>query len=69
MFVDHFEKGELFSDFKHGFKSLQSTIDLLTVASDRIVRAFDRSEVTQTAALDIFKAFNKVWHAGLLHKL
>ena len=28
-----------------------------------------RSVATQAVALDIFKAFDKVWHAGLLHKL
>ena len=37
--------------------------------SDRIARAFNRSGATQAVALDISKAFNKVWHAGLLHKL
>ena len=37
--------------------------------SDRIARAFNRSGATQTVALDISKAFDRVWHAGLLHKL
>ena len=55
--------------FQYGLKSSQSTADLLTVVSNRIARAFDRSETTRAVALDIFKAFNRVWHAGLLHKL
>ena len=38
------------------------------VVSDRTARAFNRSGVTQAVALDI-KAFGRVWHAGLLHKL
>ena len=38
--------------------------DLLTVG-----RAFNRSEVTPAVALNISKAFDRVWHAGLLHKL
>ena len=38
--VDHLEKCDLFSDFQYGFKSSQSTADLLTVASDRIAGAF-----------------------------
>ena len=38
--VDHLEKCGLFSDFQYGFRSSQSTADLLTVVSDRIVRAF-----------------------------
>ena len=45
------------------------TADLLTVASDRITRAFNRSGATQSAALDISKAFGRVWDAGLLLKL
>ena len=27
------------------------------------------SRATRAVALDIFKAFDRVWHAGLLHKL
>ena len=33
-------------DFQHGFRSSQSTADLLTVVSDRIARAFNRSGAT-----------------------
>ena len=51
------------------FRSSQSTVDLLTVVSDRIARAFTRSGATRAAALDVSKAFDRVWHAGLLHKL
>ena len=67
--VDHLEKCGLFSDFQYGFRSSRSTADLLTVVSDRIARAFDRSGATQVVALDISQAFNRVWHAGLLHRL
>ena len=41
----------------------------MTVVSDRIARAFNRSAATPVVALDISKAFDRVWHAGLLHKL
>ena len=66
--VDHLEKCGLFSDFHYGFRSSRSTADLLTVVSDRIARDFNRSGATRAGALDIPKAFYKVWHAGLLHK-
>ena len=36
--------------------------------SDRIARAFNSSGATRAVALDIPKALNRVWHAGLLHK-
>ena len=67
--VDHLEKCDLFSDFHYGFRSSRSTADLLTVVSDRIARAFNRSGATRAVTLDISKAFHRVWHAGLLHKL
>ena len=58
--VDHLEKCGLFSDFQYGFRSSQSTADLLTVVSDRIARAFNRSGATRAVALDISKAFDRV---------
>ena len=58
--VDHLEKCGLFSDFQYGFRSCRSTADLLTVVSDRIARAFNRSGATRAVALDISKAFDRV---------
>ena len=34
-----------------------------------MARAFKGSGTTRAVALDIFNAFDRVWHAGLLHKL
>ena len=69
MIVDLLEDCDLFSDFQYGFRSSQSTAEDLAVVSDRIARVFNRSGPTQAVALDISKAFDRVWHAGLLHKL
>ena len=44
--IDPLEKSGLFSDFEYGFRSSQSIANLLTVASDRIARAFNRSWAT-----------------------
>ena len=44
-----------------------STADLLTVVSDRIASAFNRSGAI-TLVFDISKPFDRVSHAGLLHK-
>ena len=60
--VDHLGKCGPFSDFQYGLRSSQSTADLLTVASDRIARAFNRPGATQGVVLDISKAFDRVWH-------
>ena len=67
--VDHLEKCGPFSDFQYSFRSCRSTTDLLTVVSDRIARAFNRSGATPAVALDISKALDRFWHAGRLHKL
>ena len=57
------------SDFRYGFRSSPSTADLLTVASDKHFRFFNRSGATRAVARDISKAFDRLWHAGLLRKL
>ena len=56
------------SDFQYGSRSSRSTAGLLTVVSDRTGRAFNMSGATRAVVLDISKAFDRVWHAGLLHK-
>ena len=66
--VDHLENYDLFY-FQYGFRFSRSTVDLLTVVSDGSAGAFNRSEATRAVALDISKAFGRVWHAGLLDKL
>ena len=66
--IDHLEKWSLFSDFQHGFRSSRSTADLLAVVFAKIARTFNRSEANRAVALDISKAFDRVWHASLLHR-
>ena len=51
--VDHLGKFFLISDVQYGFRSSRSTANLLTVVSDRIARAFDRSGTTRAVALYI----------------
>ena len=58
-----------FSDFQYDFRSSQSTADLLTVVSDKIARAFNRFGAIWAVALDISKAFDRIWHVGLPYKL
>ena len=60
MVVDYLEKCAFFSYFHYGFRSSQSTADLLAVVSDRIAGAFNRSGATRVVALDISKAFDRV---------
>ena len=67
-FVDHLEKCGHFSII-NGFRSSQSTFDLITVLSDSIARVFNRSVANQAVALGIFKTFSNIWYGRLLHKL
>ena len=48
---------------------LLDQLQIFSVVSDRIARAFNRSGATQAGALDISKAFDRVWHTVRLHKL
>ena len=67
--VDHLEKCDRFSDFQYSFRSSRSIADVLTVVSNRIAIAFNRSGATRAVALDISKGFDRAWHPGPLHKL
>ena len=58
--VDQLKKCGLFPDFHCGFRSSQSTADLLTIVSDRTAQNLNRSGVTQAIALDISKAFHMI---------
>ena len=62
--------GKFFYDFQCGCRCYWSDlVDILTVVSDRIARASNRSGDTWAVALNISKVFDWVWHAGHLHKL
>ena len=45
------------------------TVDLLKVVPGRSARAFNRFRTTRAVALDISKAFKRVWYVGLVPKL
>ena len=57
-----------FSDFQYSFRSSRSTEYILTVVSDKVAWACNRSEATEAASLDISEAFDRGWHDGLLYK-
>ena len=55
----------LWPDLKYGFRPSRSTAYLLSVVSDRIARAFNRSGATRAVVPDFSKAFDRIWHAGI----
>ena len=57
----HLMKNHLLCDEQYGFRSSRSTADVLTVITHRVSEALDEGFMTRAVALDISKAFDKVW--------
>ncbi|KAK3884497.1 hypothetical protein Pcinc_011235 [Petrolisthes cinctipes] len=60
---------DLLSDRQYGFRQGRSTGDLLSLLSDSWSTSFRNFGETFTVALDISKAFDRVWHKALISKL
>ena len=68
-FLDHLESHSLLSDRQYGFRRSRSTGDILSYLTDLWFSALRNYGETCVVALDISKAFDRVWHASLLSKL
>ena len=62
------ETGFLYK-FQSGFRPGDSTINQLIFLVHKIYEALEDGKEVRVVFLDISKAFDKVWHAGLLRKL
>jgi hypothetical protein len=51
-----------------GFRELDSAMNQLLFITDKIYRALEEGKEICLVFLDVFKAFDHVWHSGLLHK-
>ncbi len=68
-FLKHLSSFSLLSDHQYGFRKRCCTGDLLAFLSDFWSSSFSRFSETFAVALDISKAFDRVWHTALLSKL
>ena len=59
----------LFSKSQSGFRPNDSNIYQLISITCSIYKSFENSDETRAVFLDISKAFDKVWHEGVIHKL
>lgn len=67
--VKHLEENNLISDNQYGFRRCRSTGDLLTYVTHLWTNAIEKHGESIAVALDISKAFDRVWHRALLSKL
>ena len=67
----HFTDNQLLTPNQSGFRPDDSTINQLLYITQKIYAAFEDfpSRETHAVFLDISKAFDKVWHEGLVFKL
>ena len=60
---------KLISKRPSGFRPNDSTIYQLISITSSIYKSFENYDETRAVFLDISKAFDKVWHEGVIHKL
>ncbi|GFV07282.1 RNA-directed DNA polymerase from mobile element jockey [Trichonephila clavipes] len=66
---DFLERNNILTPEQHGFRPRLSTSYQLLRVVEYIKDAIDRNQYTAAVFLDIQKAFDRVWHTGLLFKL
>ena len=65
----YFSVNKLISKNQFGFQSSDSCINQLLSITQKLFTFFDNRIEVRTVSLDISKAFDKVWHEGLIFKL
>ena len=66
---NHFRDNHLLSSLRSGFLPGDSTVNQLTYVYNTFSEALDCGKEIRAVFCNISKAFDRVWHAGLLHKL
>ena len=65
----HLRRNKLISEFQSGFTPGDSTMNQLIHINDRILKSLDNFDDAIGCFLDLTRAFDTVWHKGLLYKL
>ena len=66
---NHLRDNNLLSSLQSGFLPGDSTVNQLTFLYNTFCQALDSGKEVRAVFCDISKAFDRVWHAGLLAKL
>ena len=69
VFIKHLKSNNLLSDHQYGFRKARSTGDLLSYLTHVWSSSLKNFGESFVIALDISKAFDRVWHKALLAKL
>lgn len=67
--MDHFDHHQVLCDEQHGFRVKRSCESQLLITIDDITRNMEEGDQTDIILLDFAKAFDKVPHDRLLHKM
>ena len=67
--INFYLENDLISPKQSGFRPEDTCINQLFSINNEILTAFDIGLEVRGLFLDIAKAFDKVWHAGLIYKL
>ena len=66
---NHLRDNNVLSSLQSGFIQGDSTVNQLSFLYNTFCQALDMGKEVRVVFCDIRKAFDRVWHAGLLHKL
>ena len=66
---NHLQNNNILSSLQSGFILGDSTVNQLTYLYHTFCEALDAGKEVRAVFCDISKAFDCVWHAGLIHKL
>ncbi|MCG7868088.1 MAG: reverse transcriptase family protein [Candidatus Thiodiazotropha taylori] len=66
---NYLKQNNIITPFQSGFQSGDSTINQLVYLNDTFLNALDKGKEVRIVFCDVSKAFDRVWHKGLLFKL
>ncbi|GFT99336.1 RNA-directed DNA polymerase from mobile element jockey [Trichonephila clavipes] len=67
--IDHCDRNYIIPDFQHGFRKETSTQHQLLRVTNKIINGFNTKSYTVGIFLDVKKAFDRMWHDGLIYKM
>ena len=66
---NHLQRNKLIYEYQSGFLPKYSTVHQLLEMYNCILNSLEKKEISCFVFCDFSKAFDKVWHKGLIHKI